>query len=207
MKKIISYSVLFSLPFIGRAQEQSEANSFYAASYNNRSSGSFGKGAHLLTFCYGVPSTLHAEINGEVDPNRTVLGPVKLLYEFAIKDEVGIAIKSLYARGSWNTTDYWFGYTAMRTWAFAVGATGYYHFNKLIPVEQLDLFAGIGFYAGVQEFIWDVAYPNDTDTEFVGTPTISTGARYYFTKGVAVYTELGITGGSYINMGITFRFH
>ncbi len=189
------------------AQEQPEKKySFYDLSYSMRNSGSFGSKAHLLTICYGLPSTLYGEINGAQDPNRFVIGPVKLLYEFSIRDDMGIAPKFLYAYGSWNYTD-WLGFTKMRTTAWAVGANGYYHFNKLIPAQRLDLFTGIGFYVGMQTFVWDVSYPSDKDRDIIATPTFSAGARYYFTKGFGAYTEFGFVGGSIVDLGLTFRFN
>ncbi|MBZ0098033.1 MAG: hypothetical protein K8F30_03065 [Taibaiella sp.] len=199
-------SILCGIAFGAIAQEQTDAPSFYEVPYGIRNSGSFGKKSVFLTLCYGVPSRLHGEINGIQDPNRSVLGPIKLMLEFPIRDEVGIAPKFLYARGSWNHTDSWWGYIEMRTWAVATGATGYYHFNKLVPVKQLDLFAGVGFYVGLQKYIWDVSDPSNTDIKAIATPTISTGARYYLTPGFGVYAEAGITGGSFVDMGLTFRF-
>lgn len=206
MKKLTVLLLLAQCIHAVSAQEQTNTAGFYSVPYASRSSGSYGNATHLITICYGIPSSLHGEINGVKDPNRTVIGPVKMHYEFSVHDEVGIAVKGLYVHGSWNYTD-WLGYTEMRTSAWAIGANGYYHFNKLIAIERLDLFAGLGFYVGQQTLVWDTSYPDDIDRKIIATPTFSVGARYYLAHGFGVYTELGLTGGSIVDVGLTFRLH
>lgn len=205
IKTIALLSLLLPIGVI--AQEKDNTQSFYDTSYKMRNSGSFGSSTNLLTFSYGFPCTIHGSINGVRDPNRLVIGPIKANYEFSVHDEIGIAAKFLYVHGTRQDTD-WFGYTTrMRISAWAVGLSGYYHFNKLIPVKALDLYAGVGFYIGMQRSIWDINYPTDADNGVIWTPTFTIGGRYYFSQSFGVYSELGLTGGSIIDLGVTFRLH
>jgi predicted porin len=85
----------------------------------------------------------------------------------------------------------------------------YYHFNKLIPVRNLDVYAGVG--VGVRQLTYtyddDVAGDFDDDrTSFDAMPLFKVGARYYFTKTFGVYGEGGYDNMSDVNLGITFRF-
>ena len=94
---------------------------------------------------------------------------------------------------------------------------GYYHFNKLIPVEKLDVYAGVGANFTYQELKRDVAYYNYyydnygyyyTDqirTEFKVLPNAVVGVRYYVAPKFALSAEAGYTTFSSLNLGVTFR--
>lgn len=102
---------------------------------------------------------------------------------------------------------------------FAVGARAAYHFTDFIKVDRLDLYAGIvlggvgvsghehavfGWYGWnkVHRFFMGSNGHHD-DGYFLGG--VYGGVRYFFTKNVGVFSELGY-GISYINGGICFTF-
>jgi len=81
---------------------------------------------------------------------------------------------------------------------------GYYHFNKLIPVKQLDVYAGTGPAFRSR----NVTYSDDSYDNYSSTDVIlafKVGARYYVKNNFAFYGEGGFDHMSDINLGVTFR--
>lgn len=182
----------------------SQAQGFYSQSYSERNSGSFERGASLLTLDYGVGSlgTIGGLIGGY---SRVPIGPVYLRYEIGIMDEVGIGAYIApgfvrYRLTNVNSTTY-----DQNQLTLGSGLMGYYHFNKLIPVSKLDVFAG----TGVSFRVINDSWPNSTrasETTFrVGIP-VKVGARWYFSDGFGVHLESGYDHLSYLQAGITLKF-
>ena len=195
MKKVLL--VLFGLLVCGGAIAQ-QGKAFYNTPYKSRNSGSFSQAASLLTFSYGFPNE---SIKGHSNKgyNRVGFGPLYAKYEHGIIDEIGIGGQLALAglRYDYNNDQT----ERVRTFHFAV--LGYYHFNKLIPVKQLDVYAG----AGPSFRSRNVTYSDDSYDNYSSTDLIlafKVGARYYVKNNFAFYGEGGFDQMSDINLGVTF---
>jgi hypothetical protein len=192
------FVVMFSLMVCGAAFAQ-EGKAFYNTPYKSRNSGSFGRTASLLTFSYGFPNEAVSGYSHK-GYNRIGFGPVYAKYEHGIADEFGlggqIALAGVRYDYDNNQTE--------RVRAFHFAFLGYYHFNKLIPVKQLDVYAG----AGPSFRSRTVTYSDDVYDNYSGTDVdlaVKVGARYYVKNNFAFYGEGGFDRMSDINLGITLR--
>lgn len=222
LKTVLGITLLFFTLISFDAVSQS-GREFYHTPYNSRNSGSYGKGDHLLSLGYGVPNWLYTGYGvagGVLYNGRTRhigIGPLMLKYEFPIRDEVGLGVILQGATKSWR---YDSGPRSYRDRAWGTGAAfmGYYHFNKLIPVEKLDVYAGLGINFTYQSLTRDRAYYNyyydyygyyyyesQTQTDFDVRPCGVVGARYYVAPKFAFALEAGYTTFSSLNLGVTFR--
>lgn len=198
MKKLFSILLCSALSFaITTSYAQDNGRAFYKQSYKSRNSGSFNHNASLLSFGYGFPN--HSGVDYWHHGNRIGFGPAYIKYEHGIIDEVGIGGYMGFAasRYKFNNGD------VERTTAFGMGILGYYHFNKLIPVNKLDVYLG----AGIGFRIWShTSVTDNKDSDFDPLPIGKIGARWYFTPKFAVYAEGGYDDLSDVNLGITLRF-
>lgn len=193
------------LPAVMFAQS---GRSFYKTPYKSRNSGSFDRTSGLLSFGLGFPNrsgTGYDYWGG--DERRLGLGPGYIKYEHGIINEIGLggyvaAAASRYKYGpDRRYTD--------RTLAVSLGFMGYYHFNKLIPVRKLDVYAGVGIGGRQISYSYDDDFNGDRSsdrTDFEVMPLVKVGARYYFTRMFGVYAEGGYDKMSDVNLGITLRF-
>lgn len=221
-KTAVYISLFFCSLLSFTANSQTSGKEFYRTPYNTRNSGSYGKGDHLLSLGYGVPNWLYT---GYGYGNRIVygrtrhigIGPLMLKYEFPIRDEVGLGFILQGATKSWR---YDSGSRTYRDRAWGTGAAfmGYYHFNKLIPVEKLDVYAGVGinftyvaltrdqaYYDYYYNYYGYTYYESQTQNDFTVRPCGVVGARYYVTPKFAFALEAGYTTFSSLNLGVTFR--
>lgn len=176
-----------------------QGKAFYNVPYKTRNSGSFSKTASLLTLSYGFPNESVSGYSHK-GSNRFGFGPVYAKYEHGIIDEVGIGGQLALAgvRYDYNNNQT----ERVKTFHFAV--LGYYHFNKLIPVKELDVYAGTGLAFRSRS----VTYSDDVYDNYSGSDvdlTVKVGARYYVKDNFAFYGEGGFDGMSDINLGVTFR--
>lgn len=197
MRKIVL--LICGLVIVGGAMAQ-QGKAFYNTPYKSRNSGSFSRSASLLTFSYGFPNeSVHGY--SHKGHNRFGFGPVYAKYEHGIIDEIGIGGQLALAgvRYDYNNDQT----ERVKTFHFAI--LGYYHFNKLIPVKQLDVYAGLGPAFRSRS----VTYTDDAYDNYSGTDTalaVKVGARYYVKNNFAFYGEGGFDLMSDINLGVTFRF-
>ena len=190
MKKIVL--VVLSMAFGFGISEAQVDKSFYQKSYESRNNGTFDQSTSLLSFGLGVPSYFSY---GTHSP--TLYGK----YEHGfLRDEVGLGG---YLGAGWGSYDDAGGNDYDFT-AFSFAVLGYYHFNKIIPVEKLDVYAGAGF--GFSTFKGD-EYQGGPDLDNSGVIfVVKVGVRYYIVNNFAVYAESGYDDLSSINFGGTFRF-
>jgi hypothetical protein len=92
---------------------------------------------------------------------------------------------------------------------FFVGPRGVFHFT-IIPVEKLDVYAGIGLGLWLNsepDYIWDPDdgwyYDKQINAHFYGG--VFAGARYYFTDVFGVFGEVGYEV-SWLKVGMSFKF-
>lgn len=184
---------LFLLITIVFAVENSFAQSsgFYSNSYANRNSGSFQKNISLISAGIGMVNT--NGING-----NALLGPFYAKYEYGILDEIGIGAFGGLSIVSRNRDHY----TLTRT-AIGFGLMGYYHFNKLIPVSQLDVYAGAGPGFKVRYDNYSRYYDSYANTNLIFAAQV--GARWYFTREFAAFAEMGHNGMSHLTLGVTLK--
>lgn len=174
--------------------------SFYRSPYKTRNSGSYERGINLLTFSYGFPNIpvrgfSYAGLGGA---DRIGFGPLYAKYEKGIMDEIGIGGQIAFSTGR---VDY--GSNEASIVAFHFALLGYYHFNKLIPVEVLDVYAGTGLAFRNRSENWDNDFGDDTDAR-VYVP-VKVGVRWYFKPRLSLYGETGYDDMSDVNFGITLR--
>lgn len=199
----LALTCILLLTLTGSVQAQN-ARSFYKTSYKSRNSGSFSARSGLLSFGIGFPNRSGAGYDW--DDDRLGFGPLYVKYEHGILDELGIGgyVAAAASRHKYGPND---RYTD-KVFSVSIGAMAYYHFNKLIPVRKLDVYAGAGI--GGRQLSY--SYDNDwagtryEDSEFDVIPLFKVGARYYFTKMFGVYGEGGYDDMSDVNLGITLRF-
>lgn len=206
MKKILLFCTIIGLLSAGatEASAQSKGRSFYSTPYKSRNSGSFDRSSNLLSFGYGVPNRVAGHYDYWWDDDRFGFGPTYIKYEHGIIDEIGIGIYGAlaFAQHKHGPGKRW----KDNTLGLSFGAMGFYHFNKLIPVSKLDVYAGAGL--GFRHIVYNFD-ENDNrgnQSDFDVLPVFKVGARYYFTKLFGVYAEGGYDGMSDVNFGITLRF-
>ncbi|OFY70563.1 MAG: hypothetical protein A2Y71_05745 [Bacteroidetes bacterium RBG_13_42_15] len=178
MKKLIALSVIVLFAaFAGSAQ-------------------TFEKGDMVLNAGIGIGHTYgHA---GGISPSITVTAERGF---WEIGDFGVISIGALLGY-QYSRYHYW-GYD--NSWSnFYFGARGLFHFT-IIPVEKLDVYAGIG--AGLRiDTEPDWIYENrTTDLHFGPYGGVFAGARYYFSDNFAAFAELGYEV-SWLKLGVAFKF-
>gem|GEM_PF-642774 len=174
---------------------------FYKTPYATRNSGSFDKSTHLISLTYGFPNTL--DYNGYFySANESGIGPVTVRYEFPIRDEAGVGLSVSGATKKWN---YYGGYTTKIT-GISISPLGFYHFNKLIPITKLDVYAAVGASIDLRNYSYDDPYYNNSDTSDLEiNPAGLVGARYYFTDSFSAMAEVGEGSYSVFRIGVSFR--
>ncbi|HEX6223056.1 MAG TPA: hypothetical protein VFZ52_01515 [Chryseolinea sp.] len=191
MKKIVLV-VLTVTMCMGLSQAQVD-KSFYNKSYESRNNGTFDKQTNLFSFGLGIPS--YYSYSG-FNQSPALYGK----YEHGfLRDEIGLGGYVAFGWGSYDYIgeDYNFS-------AFSLAVLGYYHFNKMIPIEKMDVYAGAGL--GVRTFSADDA-PGGGDYDESGVIfVVKIGIRYYVVKNFAVYAETGYDDLSSVNFGGSFRF-
>lgn len=201
MKKgIMGIAVLLFTGFASAQKSNStDFSSFYKTSYAERNSGSFDSSSHLISITYGIPNTV--DYAGFLfGGNDNGIGPVAFRYEYPIREEAGVGISVAGARKEWEFFD---GSTTEVT-GISVSPLGFYHFNKLIPIAKLDVYAGVGANINLLNYSYSGNdYSDDTETEVY--PAGLVGVRYYFTGSLSALAEVG--GGSFgiLKLGISFK--
>jgi hypothetical protein len=175
--------------------------SFYRSSYESRNNGTFNTSTSIVSFGIGFPNIPQPYYGG----SRFSLGPIYGKYEHGlIRDEVGLGGYASFSQGWYEIANEKYSVTA-----FSVALLGYYHFNKLIPVKRLDVYAGAGFQVRAINDSYDYGnnglyYRNSEDgshVDFVG----KLGVRYYFGPSFGLYAETGFDYMSSVNLGVSFR--
>ncbi len=129
--------------------------------------------------------------------------PLSASFEVGVTDDISVGggLDYLSYRYGVAGTDYSFN-------ALYIGGRGSYHFNRLLNLknESIDIYAGLSL--GYRSFSWSGyngpglgnAYGSGL---FLG---VHAGVRYYFTKSVGGFLELGALGSSNARLGVAFKF-
>jgi hypothetical protein len=89
------------------------------------------------------------------------------------------------------------------------GVRGAYHFNF---VENLDTYAGLtlGYVIQTADVTYGSAYDNIPKTDYPGISFflfgVNVGGRYFFTKNIGAYLELGYSGLQVVSAGLSVKF-
>ncbi|MFT4061367.1 MAG: hypothetical protein QM642_03310 [Edaphocola sp.] len=177
------------------------AKGFYKTPYRSRNAGSYSKSTGILSLGLGFPNVSGGYYYTSGISSAIPVPYVK--YEHAIMDEVGIGG---YAAAGFSQYKHG-GYTD-KIFALGIGALGYYHFNKWIPIRKLDVYAGAGIGVRNLSYSYDDGYSGGryNSSHFSIAPIFKAGARYYFAPSFGVYGEAGYDMMSAVNLGISFRF-
>jgi hypothetical protein len=205
MRKIFLLAlVLGSFSSVSFAQVD---KSFYRSSYESRNNGTFDQSTSLISFGYGFPNATlpgYGVFNGV---SKFSLGPIYAKYEHGfLRDEVGLGGQIAFST-AWIKYDNGGTRYSDNVTAFHLAILGYYHFNKLIPVKKLDVYAGAGFSVRSVAYSYDDDYAFNADSYTETNPyfVVKVGVRYYFTPSFALYAETGYDNMSSLNLGVTFR--
>lgn len=176
-------------------------SAFYKTPYATRNSGSFDGNTHLISLSYGFPNTI--DYSGYYfNDNGSSIGPATVRYEFPIREEAGVGLS---VSGATKEYEFYGGYD-MKVTGIAISPLGFYHFNKLIPIEKLDVYAGIGASINLLSYKYDNDYYDyDDDSEVEVNPAGLVGARYYFTQSFSGLVEVGEGSFSIVRIGLSFR--
>lgn len=158
---------------------------FYKQPYKTRNNGTFSDNTGLFSIGLGVPN-VYAGYSSS-------LPPIYLKYEMGLMDEVGLGFVGGVGLGKYKFDDRAFFETTL-------GVVAYYHFNKVIPVKNLDVYAGLGLGVNIEN------RNNNGDANVSVIPLGKAGVRYYFSNAFGVYVESGYDRLSAANLGITLRF-
>lgn len=198
MKK--SIFLVFTVLVCSGAVFSQNSSSFYRSSYESRNSGSFDKSTSIISIGYGFPNVPTNDFSG-LTSSRLAFGPIYGKYEHGfLRDEIGLGGQIAFSFGRIK-----YGSYVNHVNAFDIGVLGYYHFNKLIPVQNLDVYAGLGFTIRNVSYSYDAGYgtANYTDTGVYGAFRV--GARYYVKPNLGLFADLGYDNMSVFNLGVTFR--
>ena len=195
MKKIV-FLVLAGMLSAGALQAQS-GKAFYNSPYKTRNSGSFDARYSILSFGLGAPNK--AVQDTYAGWSRSGSPVVYAKYEHVIIEEVGIGGQVALSGGSYKA-----GNDKVKIFAFHMAVLGYYHFNKLIPVKALDVYAGAGLGLRVRSASGDTNGYNGFDDTNITVP-VRVGGRYYFSDNFGAYLEAGWDDMSDVAIGVTFR--
>lgn len=90
---------------------------------------------------------------------------------------------------------------------FNYGLAGWYHFGSIIPVKNLDVYAGLGL---TLNKITHSSLPQGDSTvatkENTASPYLKAGARYFISRSASVFADAGYDNHTIVNIGFSCRF-
>lgn len=162
----------------------------------------FAKGDKVINAGIGIGDFLGG--NGY----KTTIPPISVSYEQGIVDgllndkaSIGVGGYLAYAANKWETTiqSNNFGYEYSH---FIVGARGLFHYQF---VDKLDTYAGVmlGYNVVNGKYFGDEAFQTKAAASAIAYSTFI-GARYYFSKNLAAFAELGY-GIAALQLGLAIK--
>jgi hypothetical protein len=196
MKKLMLLSVLATLAAGGIFGQTEEAGQTW---YN-----SYAPGIEDTKFF------INGGIGFGILPHKMSLPPISLSAEYALGlPNLPVSVGAYFGITGYNEE---LGYYTYEGTMVGLGAKGSYHFNFL---KNLDTYASVT--VGLLIYTEDVTttipatyysekktttVANDLTTIFYG---FSLGARYFFTKNIAAYAEVGYSAVSIVSAGLSLR--
>ena len=201
--------------------------------FNNKISAqdnsAFEKGTLVATAGYGFPdfhrTTIRAGYNGYNSTKVSGIGPIILKGDYGIVKfkwghSVGVGIVIGYSSTKVVFNDYYYdynyyGYYGTRTAytetdayrRITIGARGTYHF---FTKEKFDCYASVGLGFNINSYSQTTTNPNGYARSTVAGSSVyeafTVGIRYYFTKNIGVYSEVGWDMYTPIQGGVAIKF-
>ena len=215
MKKIILFTIVLANTILFSNKISAQDNT------------AFEKGTIVATAGYGFPdfqrTTLRVAYNGYSSTKVSGVGPIILkgdygIYKFKWGHSVGGGIVIGYSSTNVNFTDYYndyYGYYTTRTAytetdsyrKITIGARGSYHF---FTKEKFDCYASVGLGFNINTYTQTTNNPNGYARSAVAGSGIysafTVGIRYYFTKNIGIYSEVGWDMQAPIQGGLAIKF-
>lgn len=181
----------------------------------------FDKGTVVATVGYGFPDLYRANLKTSYyqfeSNNVTGFGPLILKGDYGIAKfkwghSVGTGIVLGYSStqvdyiDSHKGTTYFQGVDLYRT--ITIGARGSYHF---FTKEKIDCYASIGLGYNINSYSGTLngsitAINSNLGSRSVLYESFTVGIRYYFTKNIGLYSEIGWDMSTPIQGGIALKF-
>ncbi|MBP6624751.1 MAG: hypothetical protein KA198_06245 [Chitinophagaceae bacterium] len=172
---------------------------------------SIHKGNVAFTLGYGAPSIIRSFLKYKTTRDQINVygfGPVIFKGEYMLSDRIGIGFNTSYSRSkiTWMDTGYDTVKQIYRKFEFGIKAfelsgtvRGNYHFWKR---KRIDSYAGLGVgYGMIRMWSYTLAHTTQFSIKYDIPRPLSLectwGFRYFATKNLGVYTEVGI-GKSWI---------
>ncbi|MBK6985002.1 MAG: hypothetical protein IPH32_09720 [Bacteroidetes bacterium] len=188
----------------------------------------FDKGTVVATAGYGFPdfyrTSLRVSYNAYSSRSVRGFGPIILKGDYGIVKfkwghSVGAGIvigysntrvNYTYIETKWNNGNGWNNYTYSQTdnyQTITIGARGSYHF---FTKEKVDCYANVGLGFNINTSTHTTDNPNGY-TSYAASRSglynaFTVGIRYYFTKNIGVYSELGWDNSTPIQGGVAIKF-
>ncbi len=158
---------------------------------SNSASAQYRKGDNLLNLGIG----LNTYYEGGV--------PLSAIYEYGVTEDISVGGGIDFLSYHYRTGGVDYSYSAVY-----VAGRGSYHFNRLINLkdENWDIYGGLSL--GYRSFSWS-DYNGASVGDVYGSGLylgIHAGARYYFSKSVGGFLELGALGSTNARLGVAFKF-
>ena len=197
--------------------------------YNAQDKTAFEKGTVVATVGYGFPdlyrTSLRIAYNAYSSTKVSGVGPIILKGDYGIVKfkwghSVGAGIvlgysstnvKYTYSTSRWYGGSGWNNYTYNQTDKYktiTVGARGTYHF---FTKEKFDCYASVGLGFNINTYNQisddpDGALRTSYKSRSGLYQAVTVGIRYYFTKNIGVYSELGWDMSNPIQGGVAIKF-
>ena len=151
---------------------------------------------------------------GFVKNNTSGFAPLLFKLEYGFGRDISLAATMTYDAFNYNFSQQYQGYNGTfvryRTDDFkllSAGITAFYHLRKIIRVNRLDPFVGVGLSLNNIRYS---AYPSgDTVAIKVNhtvTPYLKVGARYYISDAFSLFADLGYDKPAIFSIGFSARF-
>lgn len=190
----------------------------------------FEKGTIVATAGYGFPdfhrTSLRVAYNGYNSTKVSGIGPIILKGDYGIVKfkwghSVGAGIVIGYNATKIKFTDTYYDYTGFPYYSYTsrtytethsyktitIGARGTYHF---FTKEKFDCYASVGLGFNINTVTRTTDNPGGYSTVGTGRSGLyqafTVGIRYYFTKNIGVYSELGWDYSTPIQAGVAIKF-
>jgi outer membrane protein W len=181
----------------------------------------YSQGQSTISLGYGVGNVFKTlfTLSGATVSST---GPFALTYEYGVTDKISAGLSVGYSSVTGVTTDNsgapsFYDVETQKLTAFSAVVRGNYHFGSS---PNFDPYIGLGI--GYYNFTFtdkDVQTDNTTSPPTVTTSngsgafsipgaigyTAQLGAKYYFVPSFGAMAEIGYVGGSYLQVGLTYK--
>jgi hypothetical protein len=185
----------------------------------------FDKGSLVVTAGYGFPdlyrTSLRLAYNSYSSSTVKGFGPLLFKGDYGIVKfkwghSVGVGAVIGYNSTSVNFTNYYWNNSGFYNTSYTqtdkyrtitIGARGTYHF---FTKEKFDCYASVGLGFNINSYSYSSSVPNIHTNSSHGRSVLysalTVGIRYYFTKNIGVYSELGWDLNAPIQGGLCLKF-